>query len=435
MSNLALPTEEEYPMTAPSGLTKEHRPLSQLLEWRWSDNPKAHQEELIESSVRQFGFNDPPEADEEHKLIVAGHGRLEFLARIKALYDANHPDGFLPSNIFLAADGDWLVPTILLTFESREQALRYALAHNRSGVASLRSEDYDKKKMAGALARQVEAGQIGFLGVIGFGQADFAKGGFGAEFEKPFQLAAPPAWDSPEAALALAPGGVGGVPQTLGGVDAATLPPDSHVGMVQLFLTRETRALLQKRCEKLARIMQVNSLTEVVWNLVQQAHEAQFGRDTELPSGVLPGQIGFTGEVVEGILHTGKGEAWVEFPETVVGEATELSPDGEVGGGAVGGSPSASIAPSAPVISSTSPSSFELPSWDAPQASVDVKAATSGEPTWKGGLCPVCGGSGGEYKFNPSTRQVERMKCAACGGAGDKASWEKAHNPQPVAML
>jgi hypothetical protein len=51
--------------------------LDELCKMRWSENPKNHADDLIEESVRKFGFNDPPEVDTTHRLLVVGHGELK----------------------------------------------------------------------------------------------------------------------------------------------------------------------------------------------------------------------------------------------------------------------------------------------------------------------------------------------------------------------
>jgi hypothetical protein len=389
----------------PNGLTREYRALSQLLAWRWEDNPKAHNEELIETSIRKYGFNDPPEVDEQHETIVVGHGRLEFLARIKALFDSDHPDGFLPQNILLLPDGDWGVPVIILQFPTREDALRYAMVHNRSNTATLRAEDYDQKKLTGALARAAEAGQLGMFGGIGFGQTELKAGGFGEGVTSLFDVPPPVdgAWDSPGNALALAPGGIGEGTAGAPGAAAPSLPPDSHVGMLQLFFTQQTRAVFVKRCERLAKVLGLNSTTEVVGHLVQEAYRVNFGAD-EVPASVLPGQIGFGGEVVGGA------------PEPPVG----ISLVQQVAGIVMG--------------------AMSLPDWNAADSAIDLNAPVvlpeAGEPVWKGTLCPTCGGSGFTgMRINMETRKQEKIICDACEGAGDKESWDKAHTLQTVSLL
>lgn len=191
-------------MTQPATnqLAIQYFPLQTLLTWRWEDNPKLHTSTLIEGSVRKFGFNDPIGVDAHQSFVTEGHGRLEFLERIKRLYDTGHPDGFLPANIGVAPDSDWLIPCVNLVFATREEAILYALVHNRSNASGLREDDYDQKKMRAVVEARAKAGQISLLDGIGFGAVDFRQGGFRAEFTNPFELAEAPAWDDPRAVVA-----------------------------------------------------------------------------------------------------------------------------------------------------------------------------------------------------------------------------------------
>lgn len=110
----------------------------------WPTNPKAHDvPELIESYDR-FGFAQPLLYDEGTQQLVAGHGRLEALQRLK---DEGSPP---PENIE-AKDGDWLVPVVRgVSFKSGSEAEAFLLASNEIGNAA----GYDKDLLMSALKRQ-----------------------------------------------------------------------------------------------------------------------------------------------------------------------------------------------------------------------------------------------------------------------------------------
>lgn len=411
-------TDQTLPVTKQEELSITYRPLSELLGWRWENNPKLHDDALIETSIRRYGFNDPVGVDAEHKFVSAGHGRLEFLARLKALYEAGHTDGFLPENI-AARDGDWLVPTVTLVFKSREEAMMYALVHNRSNVSGLYASDYDAKKMKAALAKAQEAGQISLLSGIGFGAKDFQAGGFKAEFTKPFELSAPPTWDDPRAAVT--PGASSAGAQA---ASAEPLTPDSHIGMVHLFLNKDTRALFIKRCEKIGRALNLADVTAVVWALVEREYNA-----LQVASQPLPGQVGFDGVVVS---DTPPAEV---IPLNVQGLAPAASQPVDV-----------IRPPASPYIDKAKSVVISTPimtSWDTPEAVVPLEApkekaekASASGPEWKGGLCAKCGGSGYTgMAINLQTKSQEKIMCERCEGFGDKESYDKARTPAQASML
>lgn len=67
-------------------------------------NPKDHDAELIQASLRRFGYVEAIALDERTGRLVAGHGRLDQLRAAAAEAEA------LPDGLELAADGTWLVP-------------------------------------------------------------------------------------------------------------------------------------------------------------------------------------------------------------------------------------------------------------------------------------------------------------------------------------
>lgn len=101
----------------------EYMPIAQLK--KWPTNPKNHDVEAIEASIREFDFIDPLIIDEKSKKMVAGHGRLEVVAEMKR-------KGEPPPKGINAHSGDWWLPVLRgKSFKSEAQAEAYLLANNR----------------------------------------------------------------------------------------------------------------------------------------------------------------------------------------------------------------------------------------------------------------------------------------------------------------
>lgn len=107
-------------------LQLKYRALSDLA--AWPRNPKLHDLDTIQSSIRRFGFNDPIAVDEASQQLVEGHGRLESLQLMKET--GEDP----PARVRLRKkDGEWLVPTLAgLSFENDAEAEAYIIGHNRA---------------------------------------------------------------------------------------------------------------------------------------------------------------------------------------------------------------------------------------------------------------------------------------------------------------
>jgi len=136
--------------------------LDALEVMKWEQNPKLHVDNLLDESIEKFGFNDPIGVDYEHSIIVEGHGRIERLRNRKS---AGKP---APKNIVIdGADGEWIVPTVELSFADKNAAYLYAIAHNRSNTKDFHLEDYKTDK----LATMREAGQLDLLGFETLGQS------------------------------------------------------------------------------------------------------------------------------------------------------------------------------------------------------------------------------------------------------------------------
>lgn len=155
--------------TAPQRLEYDYMRLDTLLAHRWDLNPKLHQAAAIHQSITDYGFNDPVGFDTKWNLVLEGHGRLEDLdARYRARKEASAEA--VPQHIDVdPKDGMWLVPVTKKQFPSREVALLYALAHNRTNTARYVPEDYDPVKMDKIRKMLGDAGQ---MQLAGFGVED-----------------------------------------------------------------------------------------------------------------------------------------------------------------------------------------------------------------------------------------------------------------------
>ena len=89
-------------------------------------NPKDHDVGSIYQSMKRFGFVAFPLVNSTTDKLLAGHGRLKTLHMIKSEGE------FVPANIEVDKDGDWLVPCIYsATIEDEAEAQAYLLADNR----------------------------------------------------------------------------------------------------------------------------------------------------------------------------------------------------------------------------------------------------------------------------------------------------------------
>jgi ParB/Sulfiredoxin domain len=70
-------------------------------------NPKGHDLETLDASVKRFGFIEPVVPDGRTGQIIAGHGRAETL-RNKELRGDDLPEGLQVDD-----DGAWLIPTVV----------------------------------------------------------------------------------------------------------------------------------------------------------------------------------------------------------------------------------------------------------------------------------------------------------------------------------
>lgn len=111
--------------TRTEGVRVEYVPLSEIE--RWPRNPKLHDDVSIRDSIRRFGFIQPLTLDEKTGRLVAGHGRLEALQKMRTA-----ARDFPPERITKTKDGEWMVPVIRgVSFENEQEAEAYLLADNR----------------------------------------------------------------------------------------------------------------------------------------------------------------------------------------------------------------------------------------------------------------------------------------------------------------
>lgn len=92
-------------------------------------NPKAHAEADLDKSVGRFGYTEPVLMDERTGRLVAGHGRVAALIRLKAKGDGP-PDGVVEKG------GSWTIPVVRgWASRSDQEADAYLLASNQLTIA------------------------------------------------------------------------------------------------------------------------------------------------------------------------------------------------------------------------------------------------------------------------------------------------------------
>lgn len=92
---------------------------------KWPRNPKDHDLREIKKSFDRFGFVQPVLIDENTGRLVAGHGRLETLAKARIVSDP-------PPRGIKVVDKKWLVPVLMgVSFTSEKEAEAFLLADNR----------------------------------------------------------------------------------------------------------------------------------------------------------------------------------------------------------------------------------------------------------------------------------------------------------------
>jgi hypothetical protein len=135
----------------------EYMPLSEVQ--RALRNPKAHDLELITTSVNRFGYVEPIILDERSGLLVAGHGRLDTLETLQK-EGRPPPDGItqvrLPNG-----EVDWAVPvTRGWSSKSDREAEAYLLAANETSKAG----GWNNEKLAEVLKSINDSGEDALKG-------------------------------------------------------------------------------------------------------------------------------------------------------------------------------------------------------------------------------------------------------------------------------
>lgn len=102
----------------------EYLPLDEVQ--RWPRNPKQHDIPTLVSVIQTHGFIAPCIQDERTGKLVAGHGRLEALMKMRSDKLA------VPKRISLRKDGMWLLPVVRgVSFATEREAENYLLSDNR----------------------------------------------------------------------------------------------------------------------------------------------------------------------------------------------------------------------------------------------------------------------------------------------------------------
>lgn len=113
-------------------LTVQYVPLSTLE--LWDRNPKLHDLEKLASSIRRYGFKDPPKFEPSLNAgrggIIEGNGRSQVLRSMK---EAGEPP---PRGIAVDGSGGWCVPLLFgVDARSQAEAESYGVDHNALTLA------------------------------------------------------------------------------------------------------------------------------------------------------------------------------------------------------------------------------------------------------------------------------------------------------------
>lgn len=121
-------------------------------------NPKLHDEVSLEKSLGRFGYTEPILLDERTSRLVAGHGRLHSVIRLRE--QGKEP----PEGVVAREDGAWLVP-VIRGWSSRNdtEAEAYLLASNQLTIAG----GWDNAQLGRMLLELAEADPTNLAG-LGF---------------------------------------------------------------------------------------------------------------------------------------------------------------------------------------------------------------------------------------------------------------------------
>lgn len=131
----------------------------------WDRNPKKHDPEQLATSIRRYGFKDPPKFEPAlnggRGGIVEGNGRTEVL---RAMREAGEDP---PRGIGVDAEGAWAVPLLFgVDAASRAEAEAYGVDHNALtlGGSGLGVEDllrmFDETALEGLLRDAPNASEM-----------------------------------------------------------------------------------------------------------------------------------------------------------------------------------------------------------------------------------------------------------------------------------
>lgn len=127
-------------------------------------NPKLHDEANIDRSLGRFGYTEPVVIDERTERLVAGHGRVQALIRLKE-------QGKKPPEGVREDGGQWLVPVVRgWASRSDDDAEAYLLASNQLTIAG----GWDNGPLAQMLMELAERDPLNLQG-IGFDDKQLAK--------------------------------------------------------------------------------------------------------------------------------------------------------------------------------------------------------------------------------------------------------------------
>lgn len=101
-------------------------PLSQARDWEWERNPKLHDLDALQGSIRKYGFRDAPIFDATLGRIVGGNGRVAALTLMSRRQGEEPPRG-----IAVDKEGEWHIPIQFgIDAVSQEMAESFAVDHN-----------------------------------------------------------------------------------------------------------------------------------------------------------------------------------------------------------------------------------------------------------------------------------------------------------------
>lgn len=125
-------------------------------------NPKDHDLGAIIRSINRFGYVTPIVVDERTGLIVAGHGRVQALAAIKA--DGQDP----PANVMTDEQGRWCIPIIRgISFNSDAELDAFLIADNQTSALG----GWNEPELA-ALLQSLHEQDVALMEVTGFDADD-----------------------------------------------------------------------------------------------------------------------------------------------------------------------------------------------------------------------------------------------------------------------